>query len=120
MHRHARGWLLAALLLGSSCFAQEVVMPSRVPGLLNLLERPPADQPLKCQMKPLPPALDFSFRFRVRLKIQSPLEQFTGPGHRWDVLLRVTPEQQGSQPVYLASTYALPDVPTKPNQDGEV
>ena len=95
-------------------------MPSRIPGLLNLLEHPPADQALKCQITPLPPALDFSFRFRVRLRIQAPLEQFAGPGHRWDVLLRVTPDKQDSQPAYLASTYALPNVPTKPNQDGEV
>jgi hypothetical protein len=38
-----------------------------------------------------------------------PMNQYSGPGHRWAMLIRVTPES--GDPVYLMSGIRLPDVP---------
>jgi hypothetical protein len=40
---------------------------------------------------------------------QASLSQFHGPGHQWDVLLRLTPD--GGEPVFLSAAEKLPDVP---------
>jgi hypothetical protein len=45
------------------------------------------------------------------------MNQYRGTGHRWTVLMRVTPEE--GKPVYLASRYRLPEVP-KTNNEVEV
>src|ERR1700722_424899 len=57
---------------------------------------------LKCQFAEIPPALNFALRFQTGFSVQLPVQQFQGPGHGWDVLLRVTPD--GKEPVLLTTS----------------
>ena len=86
------------------------------PGMRNFEWRPD-DKPLACYVSPLKPALNFGFRFQAGYVVRVPMNQYRGTGHRWTVLMRVTPEE--GKPVYLASRYRLPDVP-KTNNEVEV
>jgi hypothetical protein len=65
---------------------------------------------LKCQVEPLRPVLDFSFRFHAGYTAWVPLNQYRGPGHKWIVVVRIQQELAG-QPVYLVERLRLPDVP---------
>jgi hypothetical protein len=40
------------------------------------------------------------------------MNQFSGPGHGWAMLTRITPQGGGQQPVYLAGRVRLPSIPT--------
>jgi hypothetical protein len=75
-----------------------------------------AAEPLRCEIRALKPALDFSFRFQTGYRITVPLGQYRGAGHELQVIVRVIPE--GREAVYLASTARLPEVP-ETNLDGE-
>lgn len=66
---------------------------------------------LKCQVRQLPPTLDFSFRFRAGYVVAVPLNQFQGPGHRWTVVVRVQSGTAG-QPVYFVDRLRLPEIPS--------
>jgi hypothetical protein len=72
---------------------------------------------LQCQVIPLRPVLDFSFRFQAGYMAQVPLRQYRGPGHKWVLITRIEPELT-RQPVYLLDRLNLPDVPDE-NADGE-
>jgi len=65
---------------------------------------------LKCEVEPLRPVLDFSFRFHAGYTAWVPLSQFRGAGHKWTVVVRIEPGL-GGQPVYFEDTLNLPDVP---------
>ena len=60
---------------------------------------------MHCSVKPVQPALDFSFRFHAGYTIEVRLSEFQEAKHL-DVLLRVTPE--GGDPVYLVSGTDVP------------
>jgi hypothetical protein len=62
----------------------------------------------QCPVRPIRPAVDFSFRFQTGYVMDLPLAQFHG-SQRGVVLLRVTAET--GQPVYLVSPVSFPDVP---------
>jgi len=66
---------------------------------------------LKCEVRQLPPELDFSFRFRAGYSVSVPLNQYHGAGHRWTVLVRLQSAAAG-QPVYFVDRLRLPDVPS--------
>ena len=66
---------------------------------------------LKCEVRQLPPVLDFSFRFRAGYTVSVPLNQFQGAGHRWFMMVRLQPGAAG-QPVYFVARVHLPDVPS--------
>lgn len=65
---------------------------------------------LKCEVRQLPPVLDFSFRFRAGYTVAVPLSQFQGPGHRWTMMVRLQSAAAG-QPVYFVDRVRLPSVP---------
>ncbi|HMD71668.1 MAG TPA: hypothetical protein VKF41_10020 [Bryobacteraceae bacterium] len=65
---------------------------------------------LKCVLRPLPPVLDFSFRFHAGYVVAVPLSQYPGPGHRWSMMVRLQSGASG-QPVYFVDRVHLPDVP---------
>ena len=111
-YEEVRTLLLRALLslAGSAvAFSQTVVDPARVRGLLTKFEPQVDEQELRCDVMPIKPALNFSFRFQAGFIVRVPMNQYSGPGHRWAILIRVTPE--GGDPVYLMSGIRLPDIP---------
>ena len=99
-------WLAPAAML-----AQHLVRPERVADAERFLDAKADEQPLRCAAGPLPPMLNFSFRFQAGYAVRVPMSQYSGAGHGWAVLVRVTPEGGDRKPVYLASSYRLPPVP---------
>ena len=76
------------------------------------------DHPLHCEVIPVPARLSFSFRFQTGYVVRLPLKQYIGPGHHWNILMRVTPDG-GAEPFYLGSYTRLRTVP-KTNAEGEI
>ena len=74
---------------------------------------------MRCEVSPIKPSLNFSFRYQAGYRVTVPLNQYAGSGHRWDTLTRITPDGGARKPVYLWSRFALPDVP-KTNADARV
>ncbi len=110
--------LAIACLLASAGSAQVIVDPARFGSIVKALERQADEKPLRCQVRPIRPSLDFGFRFQAGYVVTVPMDQYSGPGHGWAMLTRITPEGGGRQPVYLASRVRLPPVPkTKVNKE---
>jgi hypothetical protein len=72
---------------------------------------------MRCDIGPVRPALNFGLRFQTGYKIDIPLNQFWGTGHKLNILVRVTPD--GREPTYLSNIETLPDVPVT-KVDGEI
>jgi len=106
MRPFAIAWLLA-----SACAAQVIVDPARFGGILKALEPRAGEQPLRCEVTPIKPSLNFSFRFQAGYVVRVPMNQYSGSGHGWAMLTRITPEGGGQQPVYLAGRVRLPPIP---------
>ena len=103
--------------LPAAAGAQSVVNIDRMSPAMRNFEWRPDDQPLACSVSAIKPALNFGFRFQAGYIVSVPMNQYRGTGHRWTVLLRITPES--GNPVYLLSRYRLPEVP-KTNAEVEV
>ncbi len=93
-------------VVGSAAWAQTVIPAERGAGIFARA----STGELKCQVRPLRPVLDFSFRFRAGYTVAVPLNQYQGPGHRWSMLVRLQAGEAG-QPVYFVDRIHLPDVP---------
>lgn len=112
--------LILAVAACTSAPAQSIVNPNRLRGALAQLDAPPVgEQPMRCEVSPIKPSLNFSFRYQAGYRVTVPLNQYAGSGHRWDTLTRITPDGGARKPVYLWSRFALPDVP-KTNADARV
>ncbi len=99
---------------------QVIIRPSRFPAALKqALDHPELAQSLKCEVTAIKPALNFSFRFQAGYIARVPLKQYSGRGHAWVLVSKITPEAPDAKPVYLVTTAALPDIP-KTNQLGEI
>ena len=61
---------------------------------------------LKCAIKPMPPFLDFAFRFEAGYIVRCPLREFAGNGSTVVSFVRVSPE--GGSPIVLGDAYQLP------------
>jgi len=107
-------WILLALLIASAARAQYVIDPARG---AKFFAAHADDRPLHCEVIPVPAHLSFSFRFQAGYLVHMPLKQYTGPGHRWSVMMRVTPVGE-TEPFYLSSYTRLRNVP-KTNAQGE-
>ncbi len=101
--------LIAGIVVAQGVWAQSIVDPARLSSNLKKLAPDPSDQPLRCEVTPIKPALDYTFRFQTGYEIATPMAQYFGAGHGWAILTRVTPE--GGNPVWLAARVRLPDVP---------
>jgi hypothetical protein len=99
---------LLATVFAATAFPQSVVSAARVRRLLDRFEAEPLEA-LRCEVIPLKPALNFSFRFQAGFIVHVPLNQYLGSGHRWVMLIRVTPE--GGETVNLMSLIRLPEIP---------
>jgi hypothetical protein len=103
--------LAIALLLASAGTAQVIVDPARVKSLAKSLEPQAGEKLLRCEVTPIKPALNFGFRFQAGYVVRVPMSQYSGAGHGWAMLTRITPEGGGQQPVYLAGRVRLPPIP---------
>ncbi len=100
--------LIAGLIFAPVMVGQTLVDAKRLPSTLAFAAQP-NDRPLRCEVTPVKPALDFSFRFQTGFSINVPMDQYFGPGHAWAFIARVAPEH--GSPSYLAARIRLPDVP---------
>ncbi len=99
-------WILAT---ASTLPAQSIVNPVRLRRVLPQFEA--ETNSLHCEISVLKPTLNFSFRFQAGYVVTVPMKQFAGPNHGWTMLTRITPVEGDGKPVYLMSSYALPNVP---------
>src|ERR1700688_4850318 len=101
---------LAAGMAPGLAPAQSILDPARVKSFLPLLDPAPNDRPLRCDVTPLKPSLNYSFRFQAGYTVSLPMNQYRGSGHSLAILVGITPEGS-QQPVYLGNQLRLPDVP---------
>jgi len=107
--------VLSVVLLAAAAAAQTVVDdPGKITGMSKSLDAHEG-MPLRCEVTPIAPGLTFGLRLQAGYRFQIPMNQYSGPGHRWAVLTRITPEGGDYQPVYLASYLNLPAVPRTDN-----
>jgi len=100
--------LIFAALLAWAASAQTLVKPVDVPAAEKRIESQESEKTLRCDVDHSKAALNFGFRLQASYLLQVPLVQYSGPGHAWNILLRVTPEGAGEHPVYLADNLELP------------
>jgi len=91
-------------------FGQSLINPAKAPHFAAYFEERKEDKALRCEVTPIQPRLNFSFRFQAGYVFQVPMNQFTGAGHRWSILMRLTPSTGGT-PALLGAEYRLPRVP---------
>src|SRR5258708_15447350 len=105
---------LAVVLLASTVLlGQTRLDPSRVPAAEKYFGSLETDKPLHCQIQPIPPRLNFSFRLQAGYVVSVPLKQYLGSKHALAILSRVTPER--GDPAYFVSGTKLPDIPKTKN-----
>jgi hypothetical protein len=95
---------LAAMACG-----QTLVDPERAAEVRQDFDRATGPATLRCEISPVKPKLTYAFRFLTGYRLTFPMSQFSGPGHRVAVHVRVVPE--GRLPIYLTTMKNLPDVP---------
>ena len=100
-----------ALLLAFTGAAQVIVDPTRYGSILKSFEPQAGEKSLRCEVTPIRPSLNFGFRFQAGYAVRVPMSQYSGAGHGWAIVTRITPEGGGQQPVYLASRVWLPPIP---------
>ena len=111
--------LMLALAACTLVPAQRIVNPNRLRGLVEQLEGGHAGEPaLRCQVSAIKPSLNFGFRYQSGYTVTVPMNQYFGSGHRWTVLVRITPEGGARKPIYLISEIALPPVPKNYGEAG--
>jgi hypothetical protein len=103
--------LAIALLLASACAAQVIANPARFGSTLKALEPRADEERLRCEVTPIRPSLNFGFRFQAGYVVHVPMNQYSGAGHGWAIVTRITPEDGGQQPVYLVGRVRLPSIP---------
>ena len=101
--------VLMLALVAATAGAQTIVDPARLSRVARDFAPGEHEARLRCDVTPLHPALNFGFRFQAGYVVRVPMSQYSGPGHAWVFVTRITPE--GGQPVYLAGRARLPSVP---------
>jgi hypothetical protein len=99
----------AGIALAASAVGQSLVEPERIPAVREFFATAASAPPLRCEINPVRPSLNFAFRFQAGYTVDVPLAQFHGSGHDLTAYARVTP--QGREPVYMMKSEALPEAP---------
>ncbi|HEX4593250.1 MAG TPA: hypothetical protein VH157_03195 [Bryobacteraceae bacterium] len=102
------------VLIAATASAQYAIDPARG---AKFFAAHADDRSMHCEVIPVPARLSFSFRFQTGYVVRMPLKQYAGPGHHWNILVRVVPEG-GAAPFYLGSYTRLRNAP-KTNAQGE-
>jgi hypothetical protein len=112
--------LILALGLCAAAPGQRIVNANRVGALVAQLEGAQTEETaLGCEVSATRPSLNFGFRYQAGYVATVPMRNYTGSGHRWTLLTRITPADGDRKPVYLISRITLPDV-QKTKADGRV
>ena len=106
-------WLFVAMLLTSGTApSQSIVNPEKIAGILKRIMLQREGKPsVKCEVTPIRPALNWGFRFQAGYIARIPLNQFPGLGHRWAIIVKITPEEGEGRPVYMVTRIDLPNIP---------
>lgn len=104
---------LAAFLAVSSCaHAQLEVNPSDAAVVTKVLDAHSIEgEPLKCEIDPQHPILDFAFRYDVGYVVRCPVKEFEGKASTVLTFVRVTPE--GGTSKIFGEGYGLRELPSE-------
>ncbi|MGD0867916.1 MAG: hypothetical protein ABSB88_00070 [Bryobacteraceae bacterium] len=92
---------LIAVIIASGACAQTLIDPDHVSTALKEFAPRPGAVPLRCELVPVAPTLDFAFRFRAGYTFRLPVGQYQTAGHAWFVLTKITPRNDDRKPAYL-------------------
>jgi hypothetical protein len=107
--------LIAVIIAACAC-AQTLIDSGHVSTALHEFAPRPSDVPLRCELVPVAPTLDFAFRFRAGYTFRLPVAQYQAANHSWFVLTKLTPQDDDRKPAYLfARTNAAQVVETDLN-----
>jgi hypothetical protein len=110
---------IAFLLFTPLASAQTAVTPGQIARVLRDFEPHPGDTPLRCEVAPLPPVLNFAFRFQAGYTFHVPLAQYPGATRGWSALTSITPEGGNRQPTVLLAYHQLSDA-SKSDQNFDI
>lgn len=102
---------LVLFLSALAAFGQTVTNPDKLPARWKTFERPSASEKLNCRVSPIRPRLNLGFRFQTGYTVEVPMKQYSGAGHWWSAVVRVTPETEEREPVWLVTRMRIPPVP---------
>lgn len=98
-----------ALLATVSVFGQEPVPRDAVQSVARWFQPQPAEKPLACEVRALAPALTYRLAYRAGYLLSVPMHQFSGHPRPLRILVRVTPQRAGAQPLLLKDFRTFPD-----------
>ena len=93
------------LLLTALASAQSIIPAADLARVLPRFAPHPDEQPLRCDVTPAGPGIDFAFRIEAGYTFQVPQSQYPTPTIGWTVLLTITPEH--GDPTYLVARTPL-------------
>src|SRR5258706_2979134 len=106
-----RAALFAALSCATVVSGQLVMDPEKIGQAVSRLDAAQDDRPLQCDVRPMRPSLNFTFRFQAGYVVSVPMKQYEGTGHVWAIVTRITPQAGGAKPVHLIDIIRLPPIP---------
>ena len=86
-----------------------VTEPDQIALLNRVINGELTSDPLKCEVQPMRPFLDFAFRFEAGYLIRCQLAQFKGQNAAVAVYVRIQPEQ--GKPAFLGEAFRMPEMP---------
>jgi len=90
---------IVLLLLTPLAPAQILLPPGELARLRPDFEPRAREQPLRCDLNPLGPGINFAFRFEAGYMFRVPQSQYSGSSAAWSILTAITPEH--GDPTYL-------------------
>ncbi len=109
-----------AAMLFAACLtatAQTLLESGRLEAARKAFDSASRASHLRCQVHPVRPALTYHLQLQAGYVVDVPLNQFDGPGHSLNLLLRITPLEH--QPVYMQMAGPVSYTPLN-NVDAEV
>jgi len=94
---------IAVLLYAAALSAQVAIDPARYRPLIRYLDPQPGETSFVCEVTPIRPSLNFSFRFQAGYAVRVPMGQFPGSGHRWNMVVEILPVAGARPPISDAS-----------------
>jgi len=99
----------AVLFFAGAGLFWEPAAPAQQITTLDQLPRPVASgfvdgqnhAPLPCKLSPVRPVLNFDYRFQTGYTFETSLDPSLDGYHHWDIVFRVTPENNARPPVYF-------------------
>lgn len=97
------------LLTASTALSQGIIDVSRLPKEWQDFRVHGDERKFTCNVTPIKPRLNYSFRFQTGYVVQVPMRQYVGKAHWIATLFRVTPENSERSPVYFLTRLRLPE-----------